>query len=83
MKKKILVLLIGILLIAINLYAEPGDVFVEGKLGVGTTTPNARLEVNGDIKIGDTSDICDAGEEGTIRFAGTDFSAVWEENGKV
>jgi hypothetical protein len=32
MKKKILVLLTGVLLITVNLYAEPGDVSVEGNL---------------------------------------------------
>lgn len=38
-----------------------------GKIGVGTSTPDQALEVNGGIKIGDVA----TGTEGTIRYDGT------------
>jgi hypothetical protein len=48
MKKKILVLMLGFLLIAVNLYAA-GDLIVEGDVGIRTTTPGAPLDVVGRI----------------------------------
>jgi len=39
MKKVILVLMIGFLLIGVNLYAADGDLIVEGKVGIGTNAP--------------------------------------------
>ncbi len=49
--KKILVLVVGILLIGINLYAADGDLIVEENVGIGSnlTNPGARLEINTDI----------------------------------
>lgn len=46
-------------------------VFIDknGKLGVGTTSPNQKLQVNGAISIGSTS----TSIPGTIRYNGTDF----------
>ena len=46
MKKTVLALAMGILLIGVNVYAE-GDLIVNGKLGIGTDTPNAKLDVRG------------------------------------
>lgn len=44
--KKAIVLMIWILLFGINLPAEAGDFIVEGRLGIGTTTPpGAKLDV--------------------------------------
>jgi len=40
-----------------------------GNVGIGTTTPTAKLEVAGAIKIGDTAGLAD----GTIRYTGSDF----------
>jgi hypothetical protein len=42
--KKIIVLTLGILLIGINVYAA-GDLIVNGQLGVGTSTPNTKVQV--------------------------------------
>lgn len=47
--KKVLALLAVFLLAATNLYAGNGDLIVNGKLGVGTTTPGNKLDVNGGI----------------------------------
>ena len=42
---------------------------VEGNVGIGTTTPSEKLEVNGGVKIGNTA----ATNAGTIRWTGTAF----------
>jgi hypothetical protein len=47
MKRNILWLFIGFLLIGTNLFAADGDLIVNGKLGVGTTAPAAKLELSG------------------------------------
>ncbi|MCW3104347.1 MAG: hypothetical protein JWO09_2787 [Bacteroidetes bacterium] len=54
-----------------------GIITDDGKLGLGTVTPQERVDIAGAIKIGSTT-----GEnEGTIRFTGTDFegykSGAW------
>jgi len=46
------------------LYVDPSL----GKVGVGTTNPNAKLDVNGNLKIGYEETTCDTTTEGTIRF---------------
>jgi hypothetical protein len=59
MRKIVLVLMVCFLLVAVNLYAEQGDVYVEGKLGVGTTEPATKLDIEGtdgyNLRIMDTS----------------------------
>lgn len=50
MKKKIMGLVIGIMLIGVNTFAADGDLIVNGNVGVGTTNPTQRLEVNGNVK---------------------------------
>lgn len=46
----VLGLLLGFLLIVSNGFAADGDLIVNGKVGVGTTTPTEKLEVNGTVK---------------------------------
>jgi hypothetical protein len=48
MKKTMLVLIIGLLIAGVNAYAADGDFIVDGNLGIGTDTPNAKLDVRGD-----------------------------------
>ncbi len=55
MKKRAAFVMAVILFTAANLYAAAGDVFVEGKLGVGTTSPTEKLEVNGNVKANNTA----------------------------
>ena len=45
MKKKLLVLLTGILLIGSNVFAADGDFIVEGNVGIGTSSPGTQLHV--------------------------------------
>lgn len=49
MKKTVLMLMVGILLFAVNLYAGDGDLIVTGEVGIGiaTNTPSAALDVVG------------------------------------
>lgn len=42
-----------------------------GLIGVGTTNPVSALEVSGDVKIGNTTDSCDASKEGSVRYNST------------
>ncbi|MBI5056389.1 MAG: hypothetical protein HZB61_07230, partial [Nitrospirae bacterium] len=49
MKKTMLILMAGLLLIGVNVYAA-GDLTVSGKLGVGTSSPANNLEVVGTTK---------------------------------
>ena len=53
MKKKILGVVMGFLLIGINLFAADGDLIVNGNVGIGTTTPGVKLDVNGQIRAND------------------------------
>lgn len=46
MKKTVLILTMGFLLIGVNAFAG-GDLIVEGKVGIGTPTPGATLDVRG------------------------------------
>ena len=47
-----------------------GDLGV-GNVGIGTTNPFVKLEIAGALKIGDTSDTCDANHSGAIRYNST------------
>jgi len=47
-----------------------------GNVGIGTTTPAAKLEVNGDVKVGNSSAACSATTKGSIRY--NDVSSVLE-----
>jgi hypothetical protein len=47
MKKKMLGLVIGFLLIGINLFAADGDLIVNGNVGIGTTNPAGKLDISG------------------------------------
>lgn len=55
MKKRILVLIAGVLLFASNLFAANGDLIVEGNVGIGTSAPSAKLDVIGKTSIVNTN----------------------------
>lgn len=50
MKMKLMVFMVGLMLMGANLYAADGDLIVNGNVGVGTTTPTQKLDVNGNVK---------------------------------
>lgn len=61
---------------------QPGDYNFPGKLGIGTTSPNEKLHVNGTIISRDTDtavEMTGATTHGFVRFTETDGSTVkWE-----
>lgn len=50
MKRKMLGLIIGFLLIGFNVCAADGDLIVNGMVGVGTSSPATKLDVSGTIR---------------------------------
>jgi hypothetical protein len=50
----------------------------EGNVGIGTTTPQATLDVNGSIRVGDDSTAASADNVGTIRYR-SDANNSWVE----
>jgi hypothetical protein len=45
-----------------------GNLIVNGDLGVGTSTPDAKLDVRGGVKIGGMDATCVAATEGMVRY---------------
>ncbi len=69
MKIKIMAVMIGLALIATSAFAADGDLIVNGKLGVGTTAPAAKVDVNGEVKIGNTGLACSSTTAGATRYS--------------
>lgn len=44
---KPIIILLAIMLCVVNVYAEDSDLIVDGKVGIGTSTPSAKLTVSG------------------------------------
>ncbi|MCK9420187.1 MAG: tail fiber domain-containing protein [Nitrospirae bacterium] len=88
MKKIIIIVITGLLLVGGTLYAANGDLIVNGKVGIGTTNPGNKLDISGGsgtgakISIGQTTQ----SEGSTIQNAGTYnigrsyFSSSWDDN---
>ena len=68
-------------------FSVGGSTFVvkNGRVGIGTTNPLARLEVAGGIKIGSVSASCDANMPGTFRWYGGQLyvcnGSAWKQLG--
>ncbi|WP_427722981.1 hypothetical protein [Bdellovibrio bacteriovorus] len=45
-----------------------GNLSFDGNVGVGTSSPQATFEVNGDLKLGTTADICNISKKGSLRY---------------
>ena len=58
---------------------------VAGRIGIGTTDPQATLHVNGSIKVGDDTEACTPEKAGSIRWTGDTFEGCdgtdWRELG--
>ena len=75
MKKGILALMIGFLLIGVNLYAA-GDLIVEGNVGVGTTAPNTKVDIAGGIALRAGAFTAVNGNNNNINIGGTSFIRI-------
>lgn len=64
MKKTVLILMLGVLFIASNIFAADGDFIVEGNVGIGTPTPSAALDVRGAAIFNENGDDFDFRIEG-------------------
>ena len=53
------------------MYMPTGTDARAGRVGIGTTAPNATLEVNGAIRIANDATACSATNVGTVRFNGS------------
>ncbi|MFZ3136057.1 MAG: tail fiber domain-containing protein [Thermodesulfovibrionales bacterium] len=76
MKKWTLILVTGLLLIGVNLYAADGDLIVNGKVGIGTTSPQAKLQVEGSgFFRGDTGALPSSAGKGVRVMFATNYDA--------
>jgi hypothetical protein len=76
MKAVLLVLMLGVLFIGVNLYAADGDLIVNGKVGIGTTSPQAKLQVEGSgFFRGDTGALSSSAGKGVRVFYATNYDA--------
>ena len=67
-----------------------GDVYVDGMTGLGTITPAAKLDVAGEVRIGNTGLACDSATTGATRYNAADDrmeycsnTNVWKPYGKI
>ncbi|MCM8787527.1 MAG: hypothetical protein NC935_05680 [Candidatus Omnitrophica bacterium] len=51
-----------------NFNTNPGDVWIAGNVGIGTTNPQARLDVSGEVRVGSTGVGCNANLAGAMRY---------------
>ena len=75
MKKEILVLIIGFLLIGVNLCAA-GDLIVEGNVGIGTTSPNTQVDIAGGIALRAGAFTAVNGSNNNINIGGASFIRI-------
>jgi trimeric autotransporter adhesin len=52
MKKWILILVMGLLLVGVNVFAADGDIIVNGKAGIGTANPDPAVQVTIESTVG-------------------------------
>ena len=74
--KKLLIFLIVASCYSIQCWAASGDLIVNGAIGVGTTTPVVKLDVNGEAKLGNSGLVCSSSVNGAVRYNAS--SAVLE-----
>ena len=68
-------LLNAFVLIAVNLYAA-GDLIAEGNVGIGTTVPNTKVDIAGDIALRAGAFTAVNGNNNNINIGGTSFIRI-------
>src|SRR3989344_5009770 len=53
-------------------FSVPISAIFDGNVGIGTTNPQAKLDVAGGVKVGSDSGVCDSTKGGTIRYNNAD-----------
>src|SRR3989338_2205500 len=53
-------------------FSVPISAIFDGNVGIGTASPQAKLDVAGGVKIGSDNSVCDSTKEGTIRCNNAD-----------
>jgi len=54
-----------------NIVVDSSGLYIEGKVGVGTTNPASKLDIAGSVKIGSDVGACTAAKAGAIRWVGS------------
>jgi hypothetical protein len=71
-KRVIIVLVTCLFLFMSQAFAGNGNLVVDGSVGVGTTTdPVTKLQVNGEIKVGNSGLLCTSAIPGALRYNST------------
>src|SRR3989338_11225751 len=58
--------------LGLNAISVFGNGYFQDNVGIGTVSPQAKLDVAGKIKVGDDSGVCDSTKGGTIRYNNAD-----------